>query len=223
MRTAGFNPDDYPDMLLVKQAAEMAQIPVNTVYKWCEQGTGGFRRVTRPGVQMIPKGFVLAMLDRLRVEGGTRSALTLLQVNDAMAVIADLVGESVEAVEAELHWLEDYRYIGIRPLEGKDLRDYCASGELPLPLEAHLVISVEEPEGRSLALALLGLLIGRPYRRCWHCSAKLYRIRGDAPIDTQEAAREVEHAKPYRIRRERYKCRTCGGEFPVIELMEPTG
>ena len=223
MRTAGFNPDDWPDMLTVKQVSEMAQIHVNTLRKWCEQGVGGFKRITRPGVQMIPRDFVLAMLDRMRVEGGVVSALTLLQINDSMAVIAELIDKPVDAVEAELHWLEDHRYLGIRPLEGKELRDYCATGELPMPLEAHLVISAEEPEGRSFALALLGLLIGRPYRRCWYCNAKLYRIKGDAPIDTNEVTREVEHAKPYRIRCERYECRGCGEEFPVIELMEPTG
>jgi transposase-like protein/DNA-directed RNA polymerase subunit RPC12/RpoP len=218
MRTAGFNPDDYPDMLTVKQAAEFVGVHQNTIRKWCRLRRHGLRPPARPTPHRILRADLLAILDKIRTKCGTMSTMTLLQVNDAMVVLAELLDQPVEKIEAEFHALEDLRYLEIVHLTGRALLDYCADGEKPL--EAHLRIAHAEPESLT-GKVLAGLLIGRPYRRCWYCDARQSMIR-DRPLDTRDVQREVEHARPYRIRGERYKCRTCGEEFPVLELVEPT-
>jgi hypothetical protein len=218
MRVVGFNPDDWPDLMTVKQAAEFMEVHQNTLRKYISRGDHGLMPISRLGVHKIPKATLLEIIDAVRAKLSATSSLTLLQVNDAMVVLAELLDVPTDKIEAEFHALEDLRYLEIVHLTGRDFLDYCADGEKPL--EAHLRIAHAEPVslvGRVLA----EFLAGRPHRRCWVCGARLSQIR-DQPLDTREVQCEVEHAKPYGIRRERYRCRACGEEFPVIELVEPT-
>lgn len=203
MKISGYCPDDWPAIMKVHQAATALDICPNTVRGWIKKGR---LKAAKVGAEMhIGRDVILQMLDGWRAGSSVPSSLTLLQINDAMAPLAELLSVPVGEVELALQWLEDYRYIDLVPMTAKETIAYL-DGRDGAPLEMHITVTcTDPPEHRDAERALRGFLLNQQAVKCKHGHRAL-RL-ASIPESIKVVEREPEGAKPYKIAQERRQCR----------------